>query len=256
MKTFLPITETFKSVATPQKIARRTISGIIVNKLLDLIEKSSFGQLSTFVGLLLLAAVLTSVLTYTDAAVEIIMKFLQFGNWLAIKMTISILFCFNMEKIFGAMKDAVPEMTATKGKTIEGIPVDELLDHLFEFESFKRDDIEGKFGIPRNRFTDLAKKFDDIGILVRGENNSRVLNPEFTRSDIAMILEGKSNAEDLRRLSRMTSERSSTSEPSRPSMLDRLADILPQKREEAEAPSLPSRRFTIRKINSDTQPLR
>jgi len=31
------------------------------------------------------------------------------------------------------------------GETLEGIPTVEILDHLFEVQSFKRDDIEKKF---------------------------------------------------------------------------------------------------------------
>jgi hypothetical protein len=48
------------------------------------------------------------------------------------------------------------------GNTIEGIPTLELLDHLFEHKSFKREDIENKFGIPRNRYGILATKLESI----------------------------------------------------------------------------------------------
>lgn len=89
----------------------------------------------------------------------------------------------------------------------------ELLDHLFEFESFKRDDIEKKFGIPRNRFTTLAQKLEDLCVLKRGENNSRILNEEFARSDVALLLEGKTSAADLRLVSRKVDDSTWTYTP-------------------------------------------
>jgi hypothetical protein len=71
---------------------------------------------------------------------------------------------------------------------VEGIPTLELIDYLFNNQSFKRDDIEAVFGIPRNRFDILAKKLDDLKVLVRGANNGRVLNPEMSRQEIVQIL--------------------------------------------------------------------
>lgn len=85
-------------------------------------------------------------------------------------------------------KNAQKPQEIENGSTLEGIPVVELLDHLFEKESFKREEVENKFGIPRNRYTTLAIKLENIGVLIRGENNARVLNTEYSRADVAAIL--------------------------------------------------------------------
>lgn len=256
MKNHIFTPEREKNINSAQKMTRRTIKSIIWSKLLDNLENATFAQISIFVLLCALSFLMTLILTYTEQTVETIMKFVQAYNFLALKSVISFLVVFNFRKILEALKE-VPEekeVTAT-GKTIEWIPVVELLDHLFEFESFKRDDIEEKFGIPRNRFTDLAKKLETLNVLIRGENNSRVLNPEFTRSDIATMLEGKSSTAELKPLNRMISERSGTSEPSWKTIFERVSAFLTQDREVSEPVSIPSRRFELRKINSDAQPL-
>jgi len=69
------------------------------------------------------------------------------------------------------------------------------------------------------------------------------------------MLEGKSSTEELKPLNRMTSETSGTSEPSGKTIIERVSEFLTQEREVTEVTPLPSRRFELRKINSDAQPL-
>jgi len=256
MKNHIFTPEVIENSKNAPKKSNRSIKSIIWNKLLDNIENATFSQISIFLLLCALSFFLTLLFTYTDQTVEFAMKFLTAYNFLAIKFVVSVVIVFNFWKIFDALKP-LPEENEVKatGNTIEWIPVVELLDHLFEFESFKRDDIEDKFGIPRNRFTDLAKKLESLHVLIRGENNSRILNPEFSRSDIAIMLEGKSSTEELKPLNRMTSETSGTSEPSGKTIIERVSEFLTQEREVTEVTPLPSRRFELRKINSDAQPL-
>jgi len=80
---------------------------------------------------------------------------------------------------------------------IEWIPVIELIDHLFIAKSFKREEIEKKFSIPRHRFTDLANALEECWILVRGENNSRVLNPNVTRQEIVSCVAQAEKVEQI-----------------------------------------------------------
>lgn len=84
--------------------------------------------------------------------------------------------------------------------SIEWIPVIELIDHLFVAKSFKREDIEKKFGIARHRFTEVANALEECWILVRGENNARVLNPVITKQEIvACIAEAREASQIARR---------------------------------------------------------
>ena len=150
---------------------------------------------------------------------------------------------FNLEKGIDFIKAIFPEKEAIiEGETIEGIPVFELLDHLFTFQSFKRDDIEKRFAIPRNRFTDLANKLEELQVLVRGENNSRVLNPEFSRSDVVLILSGVEQAKDLKPVFRQEDDSSFTSRPTGFDILDRIKNVF-TKKEEVSSPSLVSHRI-------------
>lgn len=74
--------------------------------------------------------------------------------------------------------------------TLDGIPHSELLDHLFTEKSFKRDEIKDKFLIGHHRTLELGANLEKVGVLVRGDNNARVLNEEYSRGDIASIING------------------------------------------------------------------
>lgn len=85
---------------------------------------------------------------------------------------------------------------------LEGIPHSELLDHLFTEKSFKRNDIENKFLLPRYKVTELKAELERVGVLVRGENNAHILNPAYSRQDVASIIHGKQRGRDLEMLFR------------------------------------------------------
>lgn len=71
---------------------------------------------------------------------------------------------------------------------IEGIPISELVDHIFSESSFKRDEIERKFALPRNRYQSIANRLDELGVFKRGDNNARELQENFKREDLVRML--------------------------------------------------------------------
>lgn len=243
-----------ENIAEAKKTKERNVKSILWNKFLDILEDSTFRQIISVILLIKSSLILALVLTYPEKASELLLTAWKFENFLIPKIVWSFILIFNFKRIFEILKNLIPEFPEVKeepkGDTIEWIPVVELLDHLFEFESFKRDDIEKKFGIPRNRFTDLAQKLEELCVLKRGENNSRILNKEFARSDIANILAWKSTAEDLRLVSRKIDDSSWTYEPAGKSMVDKVKDFLTPNPEEEidESPSLSG--FVTRKIGS------
>lgn len=109
---------------------------------------------------------------------------------------------------------------------IDDVPRVELLDHLFRNKSLLRDEAEVAFRIPRYRVTDLKKNLERVGVLVRGPNNSHVLNPEYSRQDVASILESAHTASKLRPLFRKTPSGGFTSEPSAVEIQDRVTSLL------------------------------
>lgn len=69
--------------------------------------------------------------------------------------------------------------------TIQGIPIDGLVAHLLSTERFTREEAKTKWGIAHHKYCDLAKHLEQIGVLVRGEKNARVLNLLLSPEQIA-----------------------------------------------------------------------
>lgn len=109
---------------------------------------------------------------------------------------------------------------------IDGIPRTELLDFLFREKSFKQQDVLTEFKIPRYRVTDLKQHLERVGILQRGECNAHVLNPEYSRQDIARMLDGVQTAADLQPLFRKREDGSFTSDPSAKEIERRVTSLL------------------------------
>lgn len=188
----------------------RSITSILVSKILDVLESSTLSQIFSGFLLILASIILTVVLTYTDDSKEAFRAILTWENAIIAKAIVTTLLVFNFSRIlsyvlqkFESIMAAIPESVRTID-SIDGIPRLELLDHLFTVGTFKRDEVEKKWGIPRYRVTEISKKLEELGVLTRGENNSRVLNTEFTRSDIATLLGDRESVEDIKMLTRKT----------------------------------------------------
>lgn len=159
-----------------------------------------------FVGLSFLAGLISSFLTAPDATQTALYAAMQWKNGLLTAIVWSVALVFYSPKLFKFIVQQIvglieffSDQTIESDETIEGIPVTEMVDHLFEEQSFKRDDVESKFGIPRNRYQRLAEKMEELDILTRGENNSRVLNDDMTRAEVIEHLKGKRVAMELER---------------------------------------------------------
>jgi hypothetical protein len=224
---------------------KRTIPQIIANKILDHIELQSLGDIFFRSALLIIAIIATLAVLYPATAQSIAQAVNEWHNSAIPKTAFIFALVFNFQRIARLAHTIyknrpVAEKTPT-GDTIEGIPTVELLDHLFEHQSFKRDDIEGKFGIPRNRYTLLAIKLEKIGVLIRGDSNSRILNPDYSRADIAAILASSENARDLQAVFREVAPGSFTREPTGRGIVDRVIEAV-------QAPS--PRRFPLHKLEN------
>ncbi len=101
-----------------------------------------------------------------------------------------------------------------------GIPVVELVEYLFAGDgSFVRSDVEARFALPRNRFDKMAKEMDEVKIFVRGENNARKLNPDFSRGDISSMIFRAVEVGEIHTLHRQENANTWTSSPSMPSLV-------------------------------------
>lgn len=173
-------------------------------KFVGFVAETPLGTIARFVGLSFLAGLLSSILTAPDATQDAFYHVMLWRNGVIMAIVLSFAAVFYAPRVCRFLFDelcqfieSITGVSVESGETIEGVPVPELIDHLFEEGSFKREDIEGKFGMPRNRYQRLAVKMEALDILIRGENNSRVLNPEMSRGEVIEHLKGKRVAMEL-----------------------------------------------------------
>ncbi len=170
----------------------------------------------------------------------------SWNNGAIIKMAFIFVLTLNFTKIaqlgVKAWKNLPEARKEEMAGTLEGIPTVELLDHLFQFKSFKRSEVEEKFGLPRNRYTTLAMKLENLGVLIRGENNARVLNEEYSRADIAAIMASSWSVKGLKKVFRQVGPTSFTSEPTAKGIAGKVQEML-------ETPPSPSR-FQLHKLEN------
>lgn len=150
------------------------------------VENGSLKEMGIGAGKAALAVTTSFLLSYPSETSTVIMRYASAFNFFPVKFACSVfLWYLVLPKLFKRFK------RENSGVSIEGIPVDELLDHLFTYGNFKRDDAESLFSMPRNRYKDLTDRMDRLGVFVRGENNARVLNPELSRQEVSALVRGE-----------------------------------------------------------------
>lgn len=150
---------------------------------------------------------LTVALAYPESTAGTVAMVLSWENWILLKAAGSWIFCSNFRAIVSSLSEMLRESEKDDvgdpgTESVEGIPTVELVAHLFAEKRFSSSDAKDKFALPAARYSALAKKMEEVGILVRGDKNARVLNPDFSRSDVVSIFAGCSKAEDLETLLR------------------------------------------------------
>ncbi len=184
---------------TNTNITEKTVSKILSDKFKNVLDDATFKDIAKTAWICAGTCVLTWVLTFPDQSVVLLQNVLKYQNYLLPKAVFSFGLFYNLESIIKSFKMDLNFGAAKNSENIEGIPTLELIDYLIENKTFKREEVEAVFGIPRNRFDALAKKLDEIKILTRGANNGRVLNPEMTRQEIFKALNGVNAAKDLKK---------------------------------------------------------
>jgi len=176
-------------------ITEKTVSKIMYDKFKNVLANSTFKQISKSVWICTGTLALTSFLTFPEESIVFLKEVLKTQNFIVLKLIFSFLFFYNLENIINFFKTSE---NIEDVQTIEGIPTLELIDHLFIYKTFKREEIESIFGISRNRFDILAKKLDDLQVLIRGANNARILNLDMSRQEVVKILYSGETAKQLK----------------------------------------------------------
>lgn len=181
-----------------------SLARVLYVKFVEFVAEQPLCRVAKFIGLSFLVGVLSSLLTAPDATQTALYEAMHWKNGILTAVVWSVAIVFYSPKVLRLAYSQILELveffsdqSCESDETIEGIPVTELVDHLFEEKSFKREEVESKFGIPRNRYHRLAEKMEEMEILVRGENNSRVLSPDVTRGEVVEHFKGKRVAMDL-----------------------------------------------------------
>jgi len=114
----------------------RTLTSILVSKILDVLESSTLSQIFSGFLLLLASIIVTVVLTYTNDSIEAFRAILAWENAIIMKGVVVTLFIFNFSKILALILEWFESLLATHTDirtidSIDGIPRLELMDHLF-----------------------------------------------------------------------------------------------------------------------------
>lgn len=198
----------------------RTIKSILWSKYLDRIESDGAAPIFWGVVKFVLFFGVTSWLCYPETVASLFRAAMEWRGYLVPKilaagvliahLEILLRVCQYIAIILGKITLAIIRLfskisfkkNSPKKFTVEcinGIPHNELITHLLETGNFKRAEIEAKFAIPRRKYEALAKALEKLGIVKKdkNQNNAFMFVPEFTRQDLANILDGKNDAADL-----------------------------------------------------------
>jgi len=190
------------------------MKGILWNKFLDRVEESGLYFVLVFLLKITMFLCIVSVFVYPEKVTTILIQLWEYKEYLFAKMFCSAIFCFYSDKIFRftvtfhcnifrfisklfqrietnidySTKEIQEEKS--NNSSVVGIPILELIDHLFTFKTFKRDDIENRFMVPRRKYDKLAKLLESNGVIYKDptQNNARVLTDGISREDVAILI--------------------------------------------------------------------
>lgn len=176
MQTFIPM-------------EKRTITRIIRSQYLDHVEKK--GMIPTLKVLAMILAGIFAALswTYPDISRDIFNVLWTMENYILPKMFVSLFFIMMSPVIFDHVRYLIFSFEKkTHHDSIWGVPVIEIVGYLFDNGNFPRDSVCDVFAITRKDYSEIVEVLDIHNILVRGENNSRVLNPLIPREMVVNVL--------------------------------------------------------------------
>jgi hypothetical protein len=167
-----------------------TMTGTIWRKCIEAVECRTLAQLGTTVGLFFLAGLASSFVADGGGAALAIM---QWKNHLIPHAVLCYAAVFAAPRVWRVLCDSLRPAEEEGGTQTEAeaIPTNELLDYLFTVRTFKRDDVESRFAIPRYKYTALVQRMKAAGVLVHGVNNQTMLAPGMTREEAAGVLSGE-----------------------------------------------------------------
>lgn len=180
-----------------------TMRRVIWSKMIEAAEERSLREITAFIFKPLLVIFFSGCMLKEGKGFDAIMQWQNFSvpmilTAVAIVYGIPPLYRLTIETGENIIDRTRRTPVTVTGASLEGAPLTELVDHLFDTQSFKRADVETTFKIPRGRVSLLGDRLEEVGILTRGENNARILAP-VSREEVLKILKGKRRAEEIER---------------------------------------------------------
>lgn len=189
------------------EIKNQTQSGllqVIAFKVVGHISKTPARQLGWEAIELCLGLFFGALAVSPTQTLDLITNALKTQDFAPIKFIAGVILFLGRKKIFKLFKKCaklVQRKNIEPGeKLLDAIPVPELVDYLMRNQKFKREGVNGvraTFGLNMERFNKLASKLEENQVLVRGENNGRVLASNWSRQSLIDYLSGKNKSEDL-----------------------------------------------------------
>lgn len=172
----------------PNLETQKTLGSVAGQKIISTFEKSSVGKILALLGV-------AYALAWPESAGAVACAIFSAKSYFLAKLIFAAFVIDRWRLILKIARKAARFLRRkfrkkTGAEEIEGVPIYEILHQLFFARNFKRTEVIKKWAIPQTKFDALAKKLEALGVLIRGENNSRILNPDFSREQIAEILRG------------------------------------------------------------------
>lgn len=199
-----------------------TITSVLSQKIATYLARRSFRQMIRDLIVSVCISFAAGLLVNANLALAVIRWHNGIVPTLVLILTVEAHARWLFQSVRGLFDSFRPEV-----ESIDGIPTVELLDHLFTAGTFRQAEVKKKLGAAHHKIVALGQKLESIGVLFkdRKNNNALTLNPDFSRQDIASILEGCETASDIEPLFRRDGNRF-TSEPSGKDILARVEESL------------------------------
>ena len=171
---------------------------VVKNKLYLWLDKTSGKKIIRTILNLFLTIFFTLLIQFPKQTFRTLITIFSAFNYMT--TIIAILWtCFHHYRFFVKLYFKIKNKIYIKTeKHIEGIPLGELLHHIFNIKTFKGREIIEKFSLSQPIYRRLIAKLDKANVFIRGDKNARLLNPELSRQEVADIL----NKENIEKISK------------------------------------------------------
>lgn len=183
---------------------RPTLAGVIADKAIAYVRANRAGRIFRKALEVITALILGVLALYPAEVLAAIDSLLKLNNFAIPKVSVVAVGFLARKSIIRLFKRCVKLVHSLKvqpdEKLLDNIPVAELSNYLIRNKHFRREGINGvraTFNLNMEKFHRLASKLEENGVLVRGENNGRILASHWSLQSLNEYLSGSEKSKDL-----------------------------------------------------------